>query len=289
MTVEEALAGDAGRADGRRGGPAGILFLLLARAVGAEGHAEGRHRQAQRRGGEGAADPATHKRLDDIGQEFFPPTWQTPEALANFQKAEIDKWWPIIKAAGIKAQYDDRRINQRGANMRKLIGVAALAVIGRSCGRAGADLSVAADHAGGAVPAGRLDRRRRPHHGREDAADPRPAGHHRERRRRRRQHRGRPRRARRAGRLHHRHRPVGHPRRQHHLQSELRSAEGLRADRADLGQSAAPGRQEKSAGEPAQRAGDLDEGQSRRGQVRQPERRGARHRHPDGEGSPAPR
>ena len=105
--------------------------------------------------------------------------------------------------------------------------------------------------------------------------------------RRRRQHRGRARRTRGAGRLHHRHRPVGHPRRQHHLQSELRSAEGLRAARADLGQSAAPGRQEKPAGEQAQRTRDLDEGQSGRRQVRQPERRGgdlrsaaaAAHRH----------
>ena len=49
-------------------------------------------------------DPATHKRLDDIGQEFFPPDMATPEALAKFQKEEIDKWWPVIKAAGIKAQ-----------------------------------------------------------------------------------------------------------------------------------------------------------------------------------------
>jgi hypothetical protein len=29
---------------------------------------------------------------------------QTPEALGALQKAEIDKWWPIIKAAGIKAE-----------------------------------------------------------------------------------------------------------------------------------------------------------------------------------------
>ena len=29
---------------------------------------------------------------------------QTPEALAAFQKAEIEKWWPIIKAAGINAE-----------------------------------------------------------------------------------------------------------------------------------------------------------------------------------------
>jgi tripartite-type tricarboxylate transporter receptor subunit TctC len=50
------------------------------------------------------ADPATHKRLVEIGQEFFPADMGTPEALAKFQKQEIDKWWPVIKAAGIKAQ-----------------------------------------------------------------------------------------------------------------------------------------------------------------------------------------
>ena len=64
--------------------------------------------------------------------------------------------------------------------MRTQVGSGRIRAAGRSCRRAGADLSVAADHAGGAVPAGRLDRRRGPHHGREDAADPRPAGHHRE-------------------------------------------------------------------------------------------------------------
>jgi tripartite-type tricarboxylate transporter receptor subunit TctC len=50
------------------------------------------------------ADPATKKRLIDIGQEIFPPEQQTPEALRSFQQAEIDKWWPIIKAANIKAE-----------------------------------------------------------------------------------------------------------------------------------------------------------------------------------------
>ena len=49
-------------------------------------------------------DPATRKRLIDIGQELYPPEMSTPEALGTFQKAEIEKWWPIIKAAGIKAQ-----------------------------------------------------------------------------------------------------------------------------------------------------------------------------------------
>jgi tripartite-type tricarboxylate transporter receptor subunit TctC len=49
-------------------------------------------------------DPATHKRLETIGQEFFPAEMNSPEALAKFQKEEIEKWWPVIKAAGIKAQ-----------------------------------------------------------------------------------------------------------------------------------------------------------------------------------------
>jgi hypothetical protein len=39
-----------------------------------------------------------------LGLEIFPRDQQTPEALAAFQKAEIEKWWPIIKAAGIKAE-----------------------------------------------------------------------------------------------------------------------------------------------------------------------------------------
>jgi len=49
-------------------------------------------------------DPATHKRLADAGQEFFPADMNSPEALAKYQKDEIDKWWPVIKAAGIKVQ-----------------------------------------------------------------------------------------------------------------------------------------------------------------------------------------
>jgi tripartite-type tricarboxylate transporter receptor subunit TctC len=50
------------------------------------------------------ADPTTRKRLLDLAQDIFPPDQQSPEALRNFQQGEIDKWWPIIKAAGIKAQ-----------------------------------------------------------------------------------------------------------------------------------------------------------------------------------------
>jgi tripartite-type tricarboxylate transporter receptor subunit TctC len=50
------------------------------------------------------ADPAVRSRLADIGQEIFPPERQTPQALAAFHRAETEKWWPIIKAAGIKPE-----------------------------------------------------------------------------------------------------------------------------------------------------------------------------------------
>jgi tripartite-type tricarboxylate transporter receptor subunit TctC len=53
---------------------------------------------------EALADPAVQKRFMELGLDVAPRQQQTPEGLAAFQKAEIDKWWPIIKAAGIGAQ-----------------------------------------------------------------------------------------------------------------------------------------------------------------------------------------
>jgi tripartite-type tricarboxylate transporter receptor subunit TctC len=50
------------------------------------------------------ADPAVRARLAEIGQEIVPRDQQTPQALAALQKSEIEKWWPIIKAANIKGQ-----------------------------------------------------------------------------------------------------------------------------------------------------------------------------------------
>jgi tripartite-type tricarboxylate transporter receptor subunit TctC len=49
------------------------------------------------------ADPEIQKKLGALAQDIFPPEEQSPEALAKFQSEEIDKWWPIIKAAGITA------------------------------------------------------------------------------------------------------------------------------------------------------------------------------------------
>jgi tripartite-type tricarboxylate transporter receptor subunit TctC len=53
---------------------------------------------------EALADPAIQKRFTELGLDVAPRAQQTPEGLAAFQKAEIDKWWPIIKASGIGVQ-----------------------------------------------------------------------------------------------------------------------------------------------------------------------------------------
>ena len=50
------------------------------------------------------ADPAVRQRLVDLGQEIPSPEQQTAEALGAHHRAEIEKWWPIIKAANIRVE-----------------------------------------------------------------------------------------------------------------------------------------------------------------------------------------
>jgi tripartite-type tricarboxylate transporter receptor subunit TctC len=68
-----------------KGTPRGIIDTLNAAAI------------------EALDDPLVRRRLTDLGLEIFPREQRTPGALAAFHKAEIETWWPIFKAAGIRA------------------------------------------------------------------------------------------------------------------------------------------------------------------------------------------
>ena len=50
------------------------------------------------------ADPGLRKRFADLGLDVAAREQQTPEGLAAFTKAEMDKWWPIIRASGIRGE-----------------------------------------------------------------------------------------------------------------------------------------------------------------------------------------
>jgi tripartite-type tricarboxylate transporter receptor subunit TctC len=54
--------------------------------------------------GRALADPAVSRRLSDVGHDVFPADQRSPAALAAYHKAEIEKWWPIVRATGLKAQ-----------------------------------------------------------------------------------------------------------------------------------------------------------------------------------------
>ena len=54
--------------------------------------------------GDALGNPQVRRRMIEMGLELPTREQQTPEALAAFQKAEIEKWWPLVKEFGIKAE-----------------------------------------------------------------------------------------------------------------------------------------------------------------------------------------
>jgi len=53
---------------------------------------------------EALAEPAMRAKLAELGQDVYPRERQTPAALAALQRADIEKWWPIIKDGNIKVE-----------------------------------------------------------------------------------------------------------------------------------------------------------------------------------------
>ena len=53
---------------------------------------------------EALADPTVRSRLTELGMDSFPRDQQTPAALGALQKADAEKWWPIIKETAIKVE-----------------------------------------------------------------------------------------------------------------------------------------------------------------------------------------
>ncbi len=50
------------------------------------------------------ADPSVRQKLAAVGQDIVPPGAQTPQGLAAFQQAEMEKWFPVVKAAGMRGE-----------------------------------------------------------------------------------------------------------------------------------------------------------------------------------------
>jgi hypothetical protein len=50
------------------------------------------------------ADPAVQSRFIELGYEVIPRDQQSPGALGAMQRADTEKWWPIVRELGIKAE-----------------------------------------------------------------------------------------------------------------------------------------------------------------------------------------
>ena len=106
LWIGTASAPPIGRArypNSRRGWLARVLLFTMVWVVGAEAP-DNIIRRLNDAVVDALADPEIHSRVADVGQEIYPRERQTPEALAALHRAEIDKWWPIIKEANIKGE-----------------------------------------------------------------------------------------------------------------------------------------------------------------------------------------
>ena len=86
-----------------RSGIAGFVFFVVGRPIFPKGTPKNIINKLNAAAVSTFNDPAVHRRLLEQGFIIPPREQRTPEALGAYQKAEIEKWWPIIKAANIKA------------------------------------------------------------------------------------------------------------------------------------------------------------------------------------------
>jgi tripartite-type tricarboxylate transporter receptor subunit TctC len=85
-------------------GLSGFSFLLWAALFAPHGTPRGIIDKLNTAAVNTLRDPNVRQKLEAQGFEIPPRERQTPEALGAYQKAEIEKWWPIIKAAGIQVE-----------------------------------------------------------------------------------------------------------------------------------------------------------------------------------------
>ena len=105
VTASKRLGGRAGHPDHRRGGLPGFYVSIWHGALGAEGHAEGHHREAQRRDCRTRSPIRPCRSGSPISARSFPArSRRRRKAFGAFHKAEMEKWTPIIKAANIKPE-----------------------------------------------------------------------------------------------------------------------------------------------------------------------------------------
>jgi tripartite-type tricarboxylate transporter receptor subunit TctC len=84
--------------------PAAFTFSFWWGMFAPKGTPEGVIRRLNSAAMEALTDPTVRQRLQNIGMDIYPPSDQSPEWLGSRVKADIEKWWPIIKAANIKPE-----------------------------------------------------------------------------------------------------------------------------------------------------------------------------------------